>query len=454
MKTIELFEWEHGTQKSTFSESELRLLKKLNDGIQHREKTDAITVTYGKIFTYSYVGIIQIGKKRIEILPKLYNPQVNQAINNLSAYEQKKLKQTARKNLFHLLSITGVIPVYKSELSHYGQEQDFFEFLIALFLYDLESIVGSHLHHEYIHQSEDLWTIKGKLDFQKQSVKLPSQLHTFSCNFDEFSIDNPLNRIIKATLKRIQELCKNEDNKKRAFNFYSLMHEIQDEIITPSYVSKLHFTRLNEKFENIIEFCCMILFGSTYTTEEGKNKYYALIFDMNLVFEKFVAKLLRNSLLDFTFICQDSLYLASENEPVFNYDRTKKRMIPDIIVQKNGKPIAIIDTKYKPDLSRGFISNADTNQMIAYCVGNESDRAILLYPQLPGQDPLKERDHFVVLDKLKREGKFDRSVLISARSVQLFDDKGKILKKLTQDDGQTIADLLTSQIMPKIENKI
>jgi 5-methylcytosine-specific restriction enzyme subunit McrC len=447
VKTIELFEWEHGTKKSKFSDSELRSLKKLNDGILHREKSDAITVTYGKIFTYSYVGIIQIGKKRIEILPKLYNPDVNLSINNLSDDEQKKLKQTARKNLFHLLSITGVIPVYKSELSHYGQEQDFFEFLIALFLYDLESIVGSHLHHEYIHQSEDLGTIKGKLNFQQQAVKLPSQLHTFSCNFDEFSIDNPLNRIIKATLKRIQELCRNEDNKKRAFNFYSLMHEIQDDIITPSYVSKLHFTRLNEKFENIIEFCCMILFGSTYTTEEGKNQYYALIFDMNLVFEKFVAKLLQNSLVEFTFTCQDSLYLASEHEPVFNYDRTKKRMIPDIIVQKASKSIAIIDTKYKPDLSRGFISNADTNQMMAYCVGNESDKAILLYPKLPGQDLLKERDHFVVLDKLKQERKFDRSILISARSVQLFDDNGKILKKLTQEDKKTLADLLTSRIM-------
>jgi 5-methylcytosine-specific restriction enzyme subunit McrC len=275
----------------------------------------------------------------------------------------------------------------------------------------------------------------------------------FSCNFDEFSIDNPLNRIIKATLKRIQDVCRNEDNKKRAFNFYSLMHEIQDDVITPSYVSKLHFNRLNEKFENIIEFCSMILFGSTFTAEEGQNHYYALIFDMNLIFEKFVAKLLRNSLPEFTFKCQYPLHLASEHQPIFNYDRTKKRIIPDIIVQKNGKPIAIIDTKYKPDLSRGFISSADMYQMLAYCVANESDQAILLYPKLPGQDILKERDHLVVLDKLIQERKLDRSVLISARSVQLFDDNGKILKKLTQYDEKAITDLLTSRIQPQTNNK-
>jgi 5-methylcytosine-specific restriction endonuclease McrBC regulatory subunit McrC len=139
--------------------------------------------------------------------------------------------------------------------------------------------------------------------------------------------------------------------------------------------------------------------------------------------------------------------LVSEHQPIFNYDRTKKRITPDIIVQKNGKPIAIIDTKYKPDLSRGFISSADMYQMLAYCVANESDQAILLYPKLPGQDILKERDHLVVLDKLIQERKLDRSVLISARSVQLFDDNGKILKKLTQEDKGIITDLLTSRII-------
>lgn len=448
MKTLELFEWERGTQPSPFSDSELQVLKKFNDTIQRKEKADAITVIYDKIFTYSYVGVIQIGKKRVEILPKLYNPSVNVSINYLDTVEQETLKQTARKNLFHLLSIAGLIPYYKSGISRYGKEQDFFEFLITLFLNDLENVMGSHFHHEYIHQSEDLGTIKGKLDFQKQARKLPSQVHTFSCNFDEFSIDNPLNRIIKATLKRIQELCRNEDNKKRSFNFYSLMHEIQDELITPSYVSRLHFSRLNEKYESIIEFCCMILFGSTYSAEEGSHHYYALIFDMNLVFEKYVARLLRNSLSEYSFESQANLNLASDHEPVFKYTRTKKHMIPDIIVRENGKSFAIIDTKYKPNLSKGYISNADTYQMLAYSVANESDRAVLLYPKLPNQERLIERDHCVVLDKMLKERKADRVVMISGREINLFDQNGKILKNMLASDVQMMKDLLTLKFTP------
>jgi 5-methylcytosine-specific restriction enzyme subunit McrC len=444
--TLQLFEWEKGTQKSPFSESELRILKKFNDSIQRAEKTNALTVTYGKIYTYSFVGVIQIGKKRIEILPKLFNPEINVAINTLSEAEREKLTKTARKNLFSLLSFAGLIPYYKTEISQYGKEKDFFEFLIALFLTDLETVIGPHFHHEYISQSDDLTHIKGKLNFQQQAVKLPSQLHTFSCTFDEFSIDNPLNRLIKATLQKIQELCKNEDNKKRAFNFHSLMHEIQDEVILPSYLSKLHFNRLNEDFKGIVEFCFMILFGSTYSVEEGPHSYYALIFDMNLVFEKYVTKLLRHSLQEFTFHYQDDFYLASDHHPVFQYIRNKKRLIPDIIVRENGASIAIIDTKYKPDLSKGYISNADTYQMMAYCVANESDKALLLYPKLPVQDELKEREHLIVLDKLEKEKKKDRLIHIYARSIQLIESNGKILKKLTQDDADTIRTLLNNQI--------
>jgi 5-methylcytosine-specific restriction endonuclease McrBC regulatory subunit McrC len=171
---------------------------------------------------------------------------------------------------------------------------------------------------------------------------------------------------------------------------------------------------------------------------------------MNLVFEKFVAKLLRNSLQEFTFDYQNDLHLTGDYLPINEYCRNKKRMIPDIIVRYCEKSIAIIDTKYKLDLSKGSISNADVYQMVAYCIGNESDKAILLYPELPHQDQFKERkerDHFVVLDKLKKETNDHRSVLISAREIQLFDGRGKILRKLTEHDANTIRGLLTSKIL-------
>ena len=112
--TLALFEWEKGTKKSSFSDSDLRILKKFNDSIQRAEKSDALTITYGKIYTYSFVGVIQIGTTRIEILPKLFDPERNQSLTTLSEKEREQLATTARKNLFSLLSFAGMIPYYKS----------------------------------------------------------------------------------------------------------------------------------------------------------------------------------------------------------------------------------------------------------------------------------------------------------------------------------------------------
>jgi len=86
--------------------------------------------------------------------------------------------------------------------------------------------------------------------------------------------------------------------------------------------------------------------------------------------------------------------------------------------------------------------------MIAYCVASECDKALLLYPRLPGQNELIEREHFIVLDKLQTEKKAERTTLIRALSVQMLDENGKILKKLVAEDQGAISSLLERQFTP------
>jgi len=447
MHTIELFEWEKGAQKSQFSDSELRALNILNNSIRRKEKSDAITITYNKIFTYSFVGIIQVGNKRIEILPKLYNPDLNISLQALDQDEKNKINKIARRNLFSLLSYAGMIPTYKTKISKYKEEKDFFEFLISYFLDDLGELLASHFYHEYQIHYADIPRVKGKIRIHQQALKLPSQLHQFSCKYNDFSINNSINRVIKAALRRLQYLSKSEDNKKRAFFFYSMLGEVADENITPSYLSRIHFNRLNECYKGIIEFCSMILFGSIYTMGGGQRHYYALIFDMNLTFEKYITRLLRNSLIDFDFDYQEKIHLASELPAISNYTRNKKQLIPDIIVRRNGEASAIIDTKYKLNLSNGYIKNADLYQMMAYCIAKESDKGLLLYPRLPDQDELKNQELLIVLDKIKKDQKIDRRVNISAKSIQMFDSNGKVRRKLAEEDIDNLLEFFTSSLL-------
>ena len=214
---------------------------------------------------------------------------------------------------------------------------------------------------------------------------------------------------------------------------------------------------MNENYREIIQFCKLILFGETISSDSGAENFYALIFDMNLVFERYIAKLLRNSFPEkYQFHYQEPLRLASDQKGKTDLKRNKKELRPDILVkidnQEKFQNHAIIDTKYKLALARDkSVAISDLYQMMAYCVASETDKAILIYPSLPQQEILNEKDFWIFLDKLtvetdntsKKGDGGGRVVHISARSIQILSKHGnKILHHLLEDDRITIEQLL------------
>ena len=201
MKTIQVFEFDTIPPDAIrLTPSDERMLQRFNNLTRNENGNDAITITYGKITTYSYVGIIQIGRTRIEILPKLCDPDRS---CSLQEHDPTIIRNT-RKNLFSMLSFSGLVPVYKGEISTYDETKDFFEFWISLFLKDLEKALIAQLNREYVSREDELSFIRGKIDFNKEFRKLPSERNRFSCIYDDFSPDNILNQIIKAALKKIR----------------------------------------------------------------------------------------------------------------------------------------------------------------------------------------------------------------------------------------------------------
>ena len=457
VKSIELYEWDQGsTDATSLSKAERKLLGRFNESIKKRDGNDAITISYQeKLVTYSYAGIVQIGKKRIEILPKLFKDLSDDSNIPLDP----ATLMHARKNLFSLLSFCGLIPVHKSAMSHYDNKKDFFEFLVSLFLDDLENALIAQLHREYVTLEEETPFLRGRINLKKEITKPLTKKNRFFCIYDEFSADNPFNRVIKASLKRIREICRYEDNRKRADIIYIMLDEVSDSILTPQSFSKIKITRLNENYREIIQFCRLILFGETVSSDSGMEDFYALIFDMNLVFERYFTRLLRNSFPEkFQFHYQEQLSLASNLDGVRKSKRNRRELFPDILVKeehgKNTENLAIIDTKYKLSLARDKnIANSDLYQMMAYCVASDTDKAILIYPSLPQQEIPSEKDYWIFLDKLteeknnqqKTQEKSKRTIRISARSVQILSDNGqKILHQLRAEDRNNIEQLFVS----------
>lgn len=55
-------------------------------------------------------------------------------------------------------------------------------------------------------------------------------------------------------------------------------------------------------------------------------------------------------------------------------------MKPDLVWQVNGRPVAVVDAKYKPEKPSGY-PYADLYQVLAYCTALRLPRGHLIYAQ-------------------------------------------------------------------------
>lgn len=88
-------------------------------------------------------------------------------------------------------------------------------FLVSRFVYYMREIVRSGLKKDYVGREENLVTkIKGRIVHGNNIRKniIPGHLERFYCAFQEYTVDIPVNRVLKATLLLCQDLI-NEQSK-------------------------------------------------------------------------------------------------------------------------------------------------------------------------------------------------------------------------------------------------
>jgi 5-methylcytosine-specific restriction enzyme subunit McrC len=160
-------------------------------------------------------------------------------------------------------------------------------------------------------------------------------------------------------------------------------------------LDRIEFNRLNERFLPAFQLARLFLEGQTVQLLAGGQRAYAFVFDMDRLFEQFVAGLLqsqaRRILPEAWLGCQIELqggkpakYLV---QPVSPAEKPLFQLKPDILLQSMGAPFLIIDTKNKAlPLTRPHraIARQDVYQMLAYATQFRCPNILLLYPRTFG----------------------------------------------------------------------
>jgi 5-methylcytosine-specific restriction enzyme subunit McrC len=98
---------------------------------------------------------------------------------------------------------------------------------------------------------------------------------------------------------------------------------------------------------------------------------------MNTLFERYVTRRLQDASPDITV----------EAQPKSKLDETGKVDInPDIVFHRDGRPVAVVDTKYKL-LEAGTGRSSDYYQALAYATAYGLNEVWLIYARTPGEEP-------------------------------------------------------------------
>lgn len=319
----------------------------------------------------NYCGFLSINDESYFIIPKIADDDTQ----NLNTF------------IYMLMYAYDINLKNEDLMSAENQEHQIFEIFIRLFSDALLDEFKKGVFKQYITMQENLKVLRGKYIIEKNFNNFYHQ--NIYCEFDEFSMDNELNRFFLYAIRTFKK-----------FSSYSNLHRCEVVLDEVDYFNvdfkrlTIHFDRMNSRYKKSYEIALMILQKLVPMTQTSTDKSFAFLFDMAEVFEKFVGRM---------YVEIDS---TTQLQKQGNFGSLVLK--PDIMVVNK-----IIDTKYKKVNNRSDLSVQDKYQMFAYGVNFKVKNTMLLYPK-----------HLLDVDDSLELGKGDELIRLEMRSLDLGFDGG------------------------------
>jgi 5-methylcytosine-specific restriction enzyme subunit McrC len=357
--------------------------KQLSMLLSHQERngTALLEPGYRSVKASNWVGTLGLGDHCLDVVPKI--DDANGQLDN---------RQT-RRNLLWMAARAGLLPIADADIACLaGSPRTLLSAFLELYVNKLSQEWQRGPIRQYVSEDENRTYLRGKLLFSEQLRHNLIQKQRFYTRTDEFVMDNPLSALLKAALRTCSNQSLSMDISRNAKRLLLQLDEISDQVFLPTDMDNIQVTRQHNRFELLARLAKMIL-CTTSPGQSGQGEtIYSLMFDMNLVFERFVAAELQAALAGTGLAVRTQLsgrsLLQKEGKPKF-YLR------PDIGVFRGSKLVCLIDTKWKrldQQKSHFGISQADMYQMYAYGKEFNVPLTIILYPRW-GTLPLKVAEY-------------------------------------------------------------
>lgn len=327
-----------------------------------------------------FVGTLCIGPFAIDVLPKI----------------DERSKPEIRARLLRMLVVGRLVPDIEAGTAMLQSEANtLLDVFMALYVRRLrqEWRRGPVAHYQRFDQNRHV--LKGKLLLPQQLRMNLMHPERFFTSTDTFTANVALSRQLKAAVRAVERHAWSHRLQQDAGELASEMEQVGDLENTSTDLARvIHVERQHARFEPLAALARLILAGRA-SHAVGAERQYSLLFDMNVVFERYVGELLRRRVgpaMGLTVRLQEnggSLLRSPAGGRCF-------RLQPDIAIRRGSQLAGIIDTKWKR-LRSGFpykgVSQSDAYQAWAYGREFRSPFVTLLYPQNADADQVRDTYH-------------------------------------------------------------
>jgi len=265
---------------------------------------------------------------------------------------------------------------WQEQPSAVQDQPDLVEGMAALFLMALRKALAQGVQQGYRSKQEALTAVRGRIRFDEQLRRRYLRPHPLEVEYDDFTLDTDLNRLLFSALRRVSRLPLRSKTV-RAF-LAGCLAAFRDGVTAVDYepdrLPEIHWTRLNQHFRPAAGLAAKILSNSSVELEHGGLHGTAFTIDMNVVFEQFVRTALRHEL--------GLSALAWPVRPRRDaMDQERAIAIePDLSWIEDGRVVFVGDVKYKR-VAVGGAPNADLYQLHAYVTSLALPYGLLVYAE-------------------------------------------------------------------------
>ncbi|MEC7521169.1 MAG: hypothetical protein VYE22_14930 [Myxococcota bacterium] len=334
------------------------------------------TVRFG-----SYVGVLQLGDLSLEILPKADRSEAGG-------------HGRWHRALVHMLRVVGDLGLESQDEAQLRLDPGrLFDLFIQHFLDECERLVHQGLAKGYRTEEGNRTAFRGRL-------LVPEHARRNAVNAARFYVASPVydhrnlpNLALHEALRLLDALPISAGARARARGIRHAFPELPAWRPDMAALERVRLTRNTTRYRAALKLARLILFQLAPDVRSGRAPFLALLFDMNALWERYIAALARRLRLP-------GVEVRTQDSRAFWRLGGKARPLrPDITLRHPGResPLVVIDTKWKLPAG-GQPSSADIKQMFCYHELFDCQTSLLLYPAPKGATRLGDTGRYVGRD--------------------------------------------------------